>query len=57
VSSRIGLARALRARRGPGDARRAEALVREAAAAGDALGLRWGERFGFDPVTLRDLKR
>jgi hypothetical protein len=57
VSSRVGLARALRARRAPGDERRATALLREAASASVPLGLRWAERFGFDPDTLRDLKR
>jgi DNA-binding winged helix-turn-helix (wHTH) protein/tetratricopeptide (TPR) repeat protein len=57
VSSRIGLARALRKRRGDGDEERAAALVREAAEAAAPLGLRWAERFGFDPDTLRDLKR
>jgi DNA-binding winged helix-turn-helix (wHTH) protein/tetratricopeptide (TPR) repeat protein len=56
VSSRIGLARSLRARGAPGDAKRADALLREAARDAAPLGVDWAERFGFDRETLRDLK-
>ena len=56
VSSRIGLARVLRRRSAPGDAARAEGLVREAARDAEPLGIRWADRFGFDAATLRDLK-
>jgi hypothetical protein len=56
ISSRVGLARVLRARGGPGDEKRAVALLREAADASAALGVRWGERFGFDPETLVEQK-
>jgi DNA-binding winged helix-turn-helix (wHTH) protein/tetratricopeptide (TPR) repeat protein len=52
ISSRVGLAQVLRRRGGPGDEQRAVALLREAADASAALGVRWGERFGFDPETL-----
>ena len=56
ISGRVGLARALRARGGPDDEKRAAALLREAADASAALGVRWGERFGFDPDTLMERK-
>jgi DNA-binding winged helix-turn-helix (wHTH) protein/tetratricopeptide (TPR) repeat protein len=45
VSSQVGLARVLRARGGPGDGARAEALLAEVAADSEALGIRWHDRF------------
>jgi tetratricopeptide (TPR) repeat protein len=56
ISSRVGLARALRARAGTGDEARAVALLREVAAASAELGVRWRDRFGFDPETFADRK-
>jgi hypothetical protein len=46
----------LRARGAPGDGTRADTLLREAADAAAALGVRLGERFGFDPETLIERK-
>jgi DNA-binding winged helix-turn-helix (wHTH) protein/tetratricopeptide (TPR) repeat protein len=45
VSSLFGLARVLRARGGPGDAARASAVLAEAAAGAEPLGIRWRDRF------------
>ncbi len=56
ISGRVGLARVLRARGAPGDGTRADTLLREAADAAAALGVRLGERFGFDPETLIERK-
>jgi tetratricopeptide (TPR) repeat protein len=50
VSSQFGLARALRARGGPGDAERAGALLAEAEASAALLGIAWRDRFrSLDP--------
>jgi len=57
ISSKVGLARVLRARGAAGDEPRALALLREVAADSAALGVRWAERFRFDPETLAERKR
>jgi len=45
LSSQFGLARVLHARGGPGDEKRARALLAEAEAAAEPLGIRWRDRF------------
>ncbi len=57
ISSKVGLARALRARGADGDEPRCVALLREVSAQSAALGVRWTERFKFDPETLVERKR
>jgi tetratricopeptide (TPR) repeat protein len=45
ISSQFGLARVLRARGAPGDEARVRALLGEARAGAEALGIRWRDRF------------
>jgi DNA-binding winged helix-turn-helix (wHTH) protein/tetratricopeptide (TPR) repeat protein len=57
LSSNVGLAHALRARGAAGDARRAEALMREVAAEAQALGVRWESRFRLKLASRAGRKR
>jgi len=50
ISSKVGLARVLRARAKSGDRERADALLAEVESESGPLGIRWRERFrGLNP--------